>query len=158
VPHLAEPLVRFSLERGLQLVDPSWSWDCGRPPYTVGVPRGGPPPAETLDWYRPMGCCHSVCFFAMSIGVLNFPGLRWRFLSGALHTVVVGADRAGRDALVLDLTMFDRLRAAGALACASRPGVWRPAGGTGNDWRRLTESFVDVVVPRLREQARRRRR
>ena len=43
----------------------------------------------------------------MAIGLINYPELEWKFVSGRLHTVPVGYDQHGNPRVVMDILWFD---------------------------------------------------
>ncbi len=47
----------------------------------------------------------------MMIGVISYPELQWKFVSGRLHTVPVGYDQAGIPQVVMDILLFDSMTA-----------------------------------------------
>ena len=149
-PHLADPLVRASLDLGMLLLDPGWR--SGDAPYLLGDGTPGAPPAEpgTLAWHRPFGRCHWIAFFAMAAGVRNYPRLDWRFVSGDLHTVPVGY-QGDEPRVVLDILLFDALSAEGSLALA-RECVAGAAESKG--WEAAFGHFVAHIVPVLRDTGR----
>lgn len=90
------------------MVDPKWA--PGDPPYRLGdEPRRAR--KGTLEWYQPRRLCHAIAYFAMAIGVINYPKLRWKFLSGLCHTVPVGYDESGQPRVVMDILLFDDMTA-----------------------------------------------
>ena len=104
-PHLHNPLVEFALDLGLNMAEPTWN--PGDPPYQAGRDWPQRPKEGKLSWYQPFGKCHGISFFAMVIGVINFPELDWKFVSGRFHTVVVGYDHGGHAQVVMDILWFD---------------------------------------------------
>src|SRR5262245_12637423 len=74
-PHLGLPLVRRSVEVGMKLYDPAWTWEDG--PHAIGRGRcnGQRVVRGKLSWYQPWGRCHWISFCACAIGVLNYPEL-----------------------------------------------------------------------------------
>ena len=107
-PHLNHPCVQFSLNFGMHLVDPKWA--PGDAPYRLGdEPRRAK--EGTLAWYQPSRQCHGIAFFAMAIGVINYPKLRWKFVSGRCHTVPVGYDENGQARVVMDILLFEDMTA-----------------------------------------------
>jgi len=47
----------------------------------------------------------------MAIGVINYPKLRWKFVSGRCHTVPVGYDKNRHPRVVMDILLFDDMTA-----------------------------------------------
>jgi hypothetical protein len=90
VPHLHKELVQFSVDFGMTILNPKWKR--GDPPYMLGSvpPNRRRVVPGTLEWYQVRRRCHWISFFSMAIGVLNYPDLDWRFVSGEWHTVPVG--------------------------------------------------------------------
>jgi hypothetical protein len=41
--------------------------------------------------------------------VINYPKLRWKFVSGRCHTVPVGYDEDGQARVVMDILLFDSM-------------------------------------------------
>ena len=95
-PHLDNELVRASIDLGMMNLGPNWKR--GDRPFLLGAIGGGRIVKGKLSWYRPLNRCHWIAFFSMAIGVLNYPHLDWRFLSGDLHTVPVGYGDDGKPA------------------------------------------------------------
>ena len=108
-PHLNHPCVQFSLDFGMHMVEPTWK--PGDPPYRLGDDGTSRAKKGTLAWYQPSRQCHAIAFFAMAIGVINYPKLRWKFVSGRCHTVPVGYDENGQARLVLDILLFEDMTA-----------------------------------------------
>ena len=140
-PHLNHPCVQFSLNLGMHLVDPKWT--PGDQPYLPG--DDGPARAEkgTLAWYQPSRQCHGIAFFAMAIGVINYPKLRWKFVSGRCHTVPVGYDENGQARVVMDILLFDDMTADESIRFA----VFKKHSAG----RRLFIGFATKVVPAIRK-------
>ncbi len=104
-PHLHNPFVEFARDLGLKMADPTWN--LGDPPYRAGRDWPQRPKKGKLTWYQPFGQCHGISFFAMVIGLINYPELQWRFVSGRFHTVPVGYDLNGNAQVVMDILWFD---------------------------------------------------
>jgi len=151
-PHLGLPLVRSSVEVGMKLYDPAWTWEDG--PHAIGRGRcsGQRVVRGKLSWYQPWGRCHWIAFFSCAVGVLNYPDLDWHFINGDCHTVPVGS-RGGEHAVVMDILNFRRMTAEESIAHARRmlPG---PADGVGQAWAESYASYVEWFVPKLRQLAR----
>jgi hypothetical protein len=165
-PYLNCDLVQFSLDFGMHLLDSSWQ--SGDAPYRLGGIRlrlsrkgndGGQWVPERvvqgkLSWYSPRGRCHWIAFFAMAIGVLNYPELDWRFVSGELHTVPVGFDANGKPHVVMDILLFDKFSGAESIANTRRKAV---NGATSkrarSQWDKLYGQFVEHVVLAIRTAA-----
>ena len=113
-PHLARTAVQCSLDMGMQLLDPNWKR--GNAPYRLGREPCRRVVEGKLSWYRPLGCCHWISFFAMAIGVINYPKLTWRMVSGDLHTVPVGFGADGKPCVVMDILFFDEHTAEWSIA------------------------------------------
>lgn len=103
-----------------------------------------------LSWYQPFGRCHFIAFFSMAIGVLNYPSLEWRFISGDLHTVPVGFDDDKNPRVVMDILLFDMNTAEESIAFAMKEVDCAPEA---KGWNEAFQAFCDVVVPRLRDTA-----
>lgn len=118
-PHLQNPFVQFALDRGMVMYDPQWK--SGDTPYLVGAIGGNRSPRKgTLGWYQPLARCHFIAFFSLVIGVINYPELDWKFVSGRLHTVPVGYDQAGNPQVVMDILLFDTMTAQESIAYAQQ--------------------------------------
>jgi hypothetical protein len=148
-PHLNNDLVRFSVELGMTLFDKTWTWDQG--PHSIGRGdiNGQRVTKNKLSWYQPWGRCHWIGFFAMAIGVLNYPELDWQFVSGSLHTVAVGRLN-GEPKVVMDILNFKRMNAEESLELAERILPNRPE-LEGKGWEPLFAAFTGNVVPAIRE-------
>ena len=147
-PQLQEELVQASLDLGMMLLDPHWRR--GDAPYLLGREPGCRAVPGKLSWYQPWGCCHWIAFFSMAIGVLNYPRLDWRFVSGDLHTVPVGSGPDGKPAMVMDILLFEGMTAQQSLALAMKKLIRAPA-ATG--WDKGFQMFVGTMVPALRAVA-----
>ena len=126
-PHLDHELVQASLELGMMMLDPNWQR--GDPPFVLGaIPcdRTRVVPGK-LSWYQVWSRCHWIAFFSMAIGVLNYPELDWRFVSGDLHTVPVGYGPDGSPKVVMDILLFDSMTAQESIAQAMRTLEGAPA-------------------------------
>ena len=148
-PHLHKELVQGSLDLGMRLLDPHWRR--GDPPYLLGREPWRRATPGKLSWYRPWGCCHWIAFFSMAIGVLNYPRLDWRFVSGDLHTVPVGYGPDGKPAVVMDILLFEGMTAEQSLALATQKVNGAPAAG---GWDQGFQMFTSTLVPALRALAR----
>jgi hypothetical protein len=125
----------------MHMVDPKWA--PGDPPYRLG--DDGPARAKkgTLAWYQPCRQCHAIAFFAMAIGVINYPKLRWKFVSGRCHTVPVGYDEKGQARVVMDILLFEDMTADESIRFA----VFKKHSAG----QRLFTGFATKVVPAIRE-------
>ena len=92
----------------------------GDPPYLLGREPGRRGIPRKLSWYQPQGRCHWIAFFSMAIGVLNYPRLDWRFVSGDLHTIPVGYGADGKPVVVVDILLFEGMTAEQSLALATK--------------------------------------
>jgi hypothetical protein len=108
-PHLDHPCVQMSLGVGMVMIDPTWK--DGDAPYELGDDIQRRAKKGTLAWYQPRRQCHGISLFAMAIGVINYPSLRWKFVSGRCHTVPVGYDENGQARVVMDILLFDKMTA-----------------------------------------------
>jgi hypothetical protein len=147
-PHLHKELVQASLDLGMTLLDPHWRR--GDPPYLLGREPGCRVIPGKLSWYRPSGRCHWIAFFSMAIGVLNYPRLDWRFVSGNLHTIPVGYGPDGKPAVVMDILLFEEMAGEQSLALATKKVSHAPAA---EGWEEGFQLFVGVLVPALRAVA-----
>ena len=150
-PHLHLPLVRASVEMGMTLLEPDWTWNNG--PHSVGRGslNGQRVTKNKLSWFPPWGRCHWISFFACAIGVINYQELDWQFISGPCHTVPVGS-RNGENGVVTDILNFKSMTAEQSIAHVRLvpPGVTEPDDGC---WPECFALYVQNVVPRLRELA-----
>ena len=109
VPHLNDPAVVKALTLGLKLYDIDFKegdppWLCGRGQWNGQRARQG-----CLSWYQPWGRCHHIAPFCLALGKKLFPDLNWGFVSGELHTVVIGwNDDWNEPAWVMDILQFRR--------------------------------------------------
>ena len=92
-----------------------------------------------------------IAFFSMAVGVLNYPHLDWRFVSGDLHTVPVGYGPDGQPEVVMDILLFDSFDAEESIALARKTLDNAEGGGS---WERAYREFVKRMVPALRGVAR----
>lgn len=105
-----------------------------------------------LSWYRPWGMCHWIAYFSMSIGVLNYPDLDWRFLAGDLHTVPVGYE-GGNPKVVMDILLFDRMTAQESIALTQRKAVRGSNSVATDQHNTLNNLFIEFRVPAIRAVA-----
>jgi hypothetical protein len=150
VPFLHEPLVQASLNFGMHLLDRNWK--PGDAPCDFGAIGSGRTVKGKLSWYQPLNRSHSIAFFSMAIGVLNDPGLDWRFLSGDLHTVSVGYDASGEARVVMDILLFDGFTAEQSLAHTRLTGS-ETSPDVREDRDATFDFFVTEVVPLLKARA-----
>lgn len=146
-PHLENKAVQASLDLGMKMLDPNWQR--GDPPYVLGsIPawRTRIVPGK-LSWYRPYGRCHWIAFFSMAVGVLNFPDLDWRFVSGDLHTIPVGYDKDGQPRVVMDILLFDSDTAEESITRTRAKVAHAPPS---DGWKEVFEFFLKFMVPKLR--------
>ncbi len=150
-PYLQLPLVRASVEMGMWLFDPDWTWADG--PHSIGRGdlNGQRVVKNKLSWYQPWGRCHWISFFAYAIGVLNYPDLDWQFLSGHCHTVAVGMLN-GQPHVVMDILNFRMMTAAESIAHTRLvpPGVTDPEPER-DSWEKAFSAFRETFVPILRK-------
>jgi hypothetical protein len=143
-PHLHKELVQVSLDVGMMMLDPHWQR--GDPPYLLGREPGCRAIPGKLSWYRPWGCCHWIAFFSMAIGVLNYPRLDWRFVSGHLHTVPVGYEPDGEAVVVMDILLFEGMTAEQSLVLATEKANGVPSA---QGWEECFKMFTKTMVPAL---------
>jgi hypothetical protein len=128
------------------------NWKPGDAPSDYGAIGSDRTVKGKLSWYQPLNRSHSIAFLSMAIGVLNYPDLDWRFLSGELHTVSVGYDVGGEARVVMDILLFDGFTAEQSLAHTRLQGS-----ETSPDVREDRDSafdfFVTEVVPLLKARA-----
>ena len=117
-PYLTNKAVRFSLDLGMKLYDPNWQ--SGDGPHLIGAIGCGRVVEGKLSWYQPIGRCHWIAFFSMAIGALNYPDLKWKFVSGDFHTVPVGYDANGSPRVVMDILLFDSMTGEESIAFAEK--------------------------------------
>ena len=106
-PLLCDCDVECCLTLGLKLFDPSF--ENGSPPWLVGRgPLNGQKAKEgCLSWYQPWGRCHYIAPFSWALGMRLYPSLKWGFLSGKFHTVVIGYEECPNEyEWVLDILQF----------------------------------------------------
>lgn len=147
-PLLGSPLVQGALNLGMSMLDPDWR--AGDPPHRLGRPGsvGGRIAQGKLSWHRPHGRCHWIVFFSYTIGLLNYPDLRWEIVSGDLHTIAVGYDVNGDPEVVMDILLFDQMTGEESIRHAER----RIEGCPETNMARCYQLFVDELR-RLRSQA-----
>jgi hypothetical protein len=118
-PVLDRPAVVTALHLGMGLLD--LRYRPGDPPWLLGRgPENGQRAREgCLSWYQPWGRCHHIAPFSWAVGRELFPDLRWGFVSGDRHTVVVGyRDEWERPERVLDILLFRTLAGGQSLGLA----------------------------------------
>ena len=113
---LVNPIVQLALDIGMTLHDPKWQ--PGSAPYLIGRTGEGRIVEGKLSWYQPLGCCHHISYFALAIGVANYPDLTWRRVSGRFHTVPVGYDAHNKPRVVMDILLFADMSAEESIAFA----------------------------------------
>lgn len=147
-PHLDKELIQRCLDLGMTMIQPRW--ERGDPPYLLGRAEGRRAVPGKLSWYRPCGRCHWIAFFSLAIGVMNYPDLDWRFVSGDLHTVPVGYGPDGLPKVVMDILLFDSMTAEQSIALALKR---RGDSDVACNWDDSYRAFIDLVVPKLRALA-----
>jgi hypothetical protein len=168
-PYLHDPLVQLALDLGMRLLDPSWqSGDAPCEYGAIGFGRAIRDDAGNLialhwrrivkgklSWYQPLARCHYIAFFAMAIGVLNYPDLDWRFVSGDLHTVPVGYDDQGNPRVVMDILLFDHMTADESIAQTQKTYERvKTSTETRKAWDATFQFFIDQVGSRLKARTR----
>jgi hypothetical protein len=107
VRYLDDPGVAKALTLGLKLYDIGYKegdapWLCGRGQWNGQRVREG-----CLSWYQPWGRCHHIAPFCWALGMKVFPHLKWGFVSGELHTVVIGwSNDPEHPEWVMDILLF----------------------------------------------------
>lgn len=107
VPLLDDATVVKALTLGLKLYDINFDegdppWLCGRGQWNGQRAREG-----CLSWYQPWGRCHHIAPFCWALGQKLYPDLKWGFISGEWHTVVIGwSDDWEQPEWVLDILLF----------------------------------------------------
>jgi hypothetical protein len=140
-PHLGNHLVQACLDFGMTQLDRTWKH--GDAPYLLGTVGSGRIIKGTLSWYQPLHRCHWISFFSMAIGVINYPELRWKMLSGDIHTVPVGYDANGAAQVVMDLLLFDSMTAEQSMARATKSLGREPSA----QWEMAFKAMEETVVP-----------
>jgi hypothetical protein len=79
----------------------------------------------------------------MAIGVINYPELEWKFVSGRCHTVPVGYDENGQARVVMDILLFEDMTAEESIRFA----LLRKHSAK----QTLFTGFATKVVPAIRE-------
>ena len=70
-----------------------------------------------LSWYQPWGRCHHIAPFCWAIGRKTYSALKWGFVSGEYHTVVVGYSSDWQEpAWLMDILLFRENTTAESLA------------------------------------------
>ena len=169
-PYLNEEFVQGSLDMGMTQLDPHWQR--GDAPCSLGaigftqIVQSGDAPnnrgairfkrivKSKLSWYQALNRCHHISFFSMAIGVLNYPDLDWRFISGDRHTVPVGYDAEGNPRVVMDILLFDSHTAEQSIALAQEdfPKL-KPGAKERESWDKFFVKFIDVMVQAIRLRA-----
>lgn len=147
-PYLKEMCVRMAIELGMRAFDKKWKWKDGPHAIGRGAINGQRVTKGKLSWYQPWGCCHWIAFFGLAIGVLNYPDLEWRFVSGQYHTIAVGS-RNGEDRVVMDILNFKQMTAEESIALASQV-LPKPARSEMN-WQKIYRLHIQMFVPWLLE-------
>lgn len=147
-PHLQKELIQDSLDLGMMMLDRNWRR--GDPPYLLGGCAGNRIVTGKLSWYQPLHRCHWIAFFSMAIGVLNYPHLDWRFVSGDLHTVPVGYGPDGQPKVVMDILLFSCKTAEESIALCNVKVEQAPEG---KGWNEIFQLYVRKIVPLLRATA-----
>ena len=143
----------LALDFGMGRYDPAWQR--GDPPHIIGVFDGRRVVTGKLSWYQPLCRCHWIAFFSAAIGVLNYPDLDWRIVSGDLHTIPVGFDAKGKPRVVMDILLFDCMTAAESIAHTqgkAPPGFINKK--VQRECDKVHEWFNKIVIPRIRRVVR----
>jgi hypothetical protein len=112
-------------------------WEHGRGPLNGQKAKKG-----CLSWYQPWGRCHYIAPFAWAIGKELYPDLEWGFISGDLHTVVIGYELDGtpdpwqRPEWMVDILLFRKMTAQQSLDHAKKQIAAEnvPDGVTSSPW------------------------
>jgi hypothetical protein len=153
-PYLGFPLVRSSVEIGMALYDKHWTWADGPHAIGRGWLNGQRVVKDKLSWYQPWGRCHYICFFACTIGVINYPDLDWKFLVGHCHMVPVGT--VGDEiAVVMDILNFKCMTAEESIALTRFEPLQVSEADTLSltHWDQAAAMFIQTFVPKIREVA-----
>jgi hypothetical protein len=152
-PILQEPLVQASLNMGMAGKYPCWK--PGDAPCNYSADKVGQPVPGTLEWYQPIRECHAIVYFALAIGVMIYPDLDWRIISGHLHTIAVGYDSENRPVVVMDILEFEGVTAEQSLGYA------RTRGEASEEFARScanyddrSKTFCETFIPLLKARAR----
>lgn len=143
-PHLGNHHVQACLDFGMRLLDGNWKR--GDAPYRLGAASPRRIVKGKLSWYQPLKCCHHISLFSMAIGVLNYPELQWKMLSGDLHTVPVGYDADGAARVVMDILNFAFMTADESIAAAGMTVGREPS----RQWELVFRTMEETVVPMIR--------
>jgi hypothetical protein len=92
---------------------------------------------------------HYIAYFSMSIGIMNYPDLGWRFLTGDLHTVPVGFDGGGQPRMVMDILLFDRMTATESIELTQKEAVCEIDQVGKDQFRMLNALFIENMVPAI---------
>ena len=153
VPYLHEKLVQASLDLGMTILDPAWKHGDG--PCDYGACDGNRIVKGELSWYQPLNRCHYIAFFSMAIGVLNYPNLDWRFVSGDVHTVRVGYGPDGKPRVVMDILLFDHFTAEESIIHTRKEiEKLKTSDEIRNKWAKFYQIFETELVPKLKARAR----
>ena len=136
-PYLDERLVQRCLDFGMRLGYSTWRR--GDAPFEYGAPdmcHDRDPRPGTLRWYQPLCRCHNIAFLSLAIGVLNFPELDWRIVTGELHSVPVGHDPNGEPKVVMDILLFEDMTAEESINHTKEPAC--------EEFRRSCREFLDA--------------
>ena len=143
-PHLKKEIVQICLDAGMRLLSPEWKR--GDAPYLLGGTIDGKRARKgTLRWYQPFQRCHWISFFSMAIGVINYPDLEWKFVSGDLHTVPVGYEKDGSPRVVMDILLFNSITAEQSIACATKR-----EGAPSCVWDEIFKFLEEFLIPIIR--------
>lgn len=105
--HLDDSEVARCLTLGMKLLD--INYEVGDPPWLLGRGplNGQRARCGCLSWYQPWGRCHHIAPFCWALGQRSYPSLNWGFLSGELHTVVIGFEENWQEPdWVMDILLF----------------------------------------------------
>jgi hypothetical protein len=145
-PHLFDEKVQYALNIGMEELMDIWrfdakikteeefealdeymkqrfTWTPGNPPYLKTSSdywlNFRTPKKHSVDWYRPMQCCHWICFFCFELGRKIYPKLDWEILQGKRHSVAVGF-KYNQPYMIFDILNFEQMSAQNILDFADK--------------------------------------
>jgi hypothetical protein len=151
-PYLKVDIIQYSLDWGMRFENASWKR--GDAPCDYGDTGRNPGVEGELSWYQPWNRSQCITFFAMAIGVMNYPHLHWRFVTGDAHTVAVGLDAEGNAEVVMDILRFEECTAEESLAHTKKGLLANMSVRTAEQWNWMFDVFERFVVPRIKDRAR----
>lgn len=105
-PHLLDPYVQFALNQGMEdleynykingILCENYRWYHGKAPYSMSQSENKhdkTPRLHSLDWYRPLQCCHWILPFSFALGEIICPELEWKYRHSRRHSVAIGYEK-----------------------------------------------------------------